>query len=30
LVEGFRRDADAVGDVGEFEFSQQVEQGRLV
>ncbi|TFC01009.1 hypothetical protein E3O42_11025 [Cryobacterium adonitolivorans] len=30
LVEGFGRDADSVGDIGEFEFSQQVEQGRMV
>ena len=30
LIQRFGRDADAVGDIGEFEFSQQGEQGRLV
>jgi hypothetical protein len=30
LIQSFRRDANTVGDIGEFEFSQQVEQGRLV
>ena len=30
LIESFGRCADAVGDVGEFEFSNHVEQGRLV
>ena len=30
LIQRFGRDPDAVSDIGEFEFSQQVEQGRLV
>jgi len=30
LIESFGRDADAISDIGEFEVSQQVKQGRLV
>ena len=30
LIQRFGRAVDAVGDIGEFELSQQVEQGRLV
>ena len=30
LIQAFGRDADAVGDIGQFEFSRQVAQGNLV
>jgi hypothetical protein len=30
LIERFGRDPNAVGDVGEFELGEKVEQGRLV
>ena len=30
LVERFAREADSVGDIGEFELAKKVEQGRLV
>ena len=30
LVELLRRDPDAVGDIGEFQLGEQIEQGRLV
>ncbi|GGF24447.1 hypothetical protein GCM10011399_17450 [Subtercola lobariae] len=30
LVQGLGRDPDPIGDVGEFELSKKIEQGRLV
>jgi hypothetical protein len=30
LIERFRRDTDPVGDIGEFQFPKELEEGRLV
>ena len=30
LIQGFGRDADPIGDIGEFQLTKEVEPGRLV